>query len=636
MVSEEVGVLGLSDKELGITQQYLISLFSEKSLSKEDISQRLKEITGKNEWGVNPKLEEMENRAVKYLLALDFNPQEIFKTIRGRILNKQAADRINTAFGLFTDFLKMAEGFLDLQPIYYDNNKLWFAWDHEEYCYVPTDETNILNQLDRHIANTQATISLKTKSEILESIRRRARQREPKKPLNTWVQFKDKVIDIKTGESWEATPEYFFTCPVPHELGNTEETPILDKLIREWVVGGEQDESYIQTMYEIMAYSILQDQFLQRLFAFTGTGSNGKGCFLRVLVKLIGERNVTTTEIKQLAKNNFEASALYKKQAAIMGEVDVYDLSNTNLLKKLTGEDLIRYEFKGKTPFSENSFCTCFVATNSLPITPDKSIGFYRRWLLVEFPHEFKTGKDIIGDLPEEEYCNLCLKLVKIAKGLYDKKEFTNEGNFQNRKERYEERSNPIVHFISNFCKDTIGEDTRFSEFYRDFIMYLREHRIREITKRQTSKMLKQEGYIVEKGNYDREDGTRSKALFIQDLVLLYKLRPVETQKNQESSSIPIKEMNRKHGSYGSHGSQEVSSVQNPNQTFINPIIEKIEDFGNFEDWSYIKIKLLELIKHKGKYPIQKLIDRYGSGFVDKMIQDGEVMENPAGFLQVL
>ena len=66
-----------------------------------------------------------------------------------------------------------------------------------------------------------------------------------------------------------------------------------------------------------------------------------------------------------------------------MGEVDTYDLTNTNLLKQLAGEDLIRFEFKGKTPFSEKSNTTCFIASNSLPVTPDRSNGFYRRNLIL-------------------------------------------------------------------------------------------------------------------------------------------------------------------------------------------------------------------------------------------------------------
>jgi hypothetical protein len=35
----------------------------------------------------------------------------------------------------------------------------------------------------------------------------------------------------------------------------------------------------------------------------------------------------------------------------------------------------MRFEFKGKGSFTEESITTCLIATNSMPTTPDKSMG---------------------------------------------------------------------------------------------------------------------------------------------------------------------------------------------------------------------------------------------------------------------
>jgi len=401
-----------------------------------------------------------------------------------------------TFFNAETNFLIVAKKFIKKYPFFYDKNKIWWIWNKERCCYEIVDEIDICNAVDSLTAlpNTNPTI----KNELIEALRRVGRLNIPKEPKKTWVQFKDTIVDAKTGETFKAVPEYFICNPIPWSVGETEDTPTMDKFFRDWVIKeGVQDESYVKTLYEILAYAGLQHQFMQRLFALTGSGSNGKGTFFKLIEKFYGEENICSTELKLLSSNIFESSALYKKLICEVGEVDSYDLKNTNLLKKLTGEDLMRYGFKGKTSFTAKSGTTIFVATNALPITPDKSMGYYRRWLIVDFPYIFEVGRDIISEIPEIEFNNLAKKCVRILKELYEKKQFTNEGNTEQRTIRYEERSNPIMKFVENECTEDPEEYIILQEFYKRFNDYLKEKRLRLMTTRMISYALRNEGFIV-------------------------------------------------------------------------------------------------------------------------------------------
>ncbi len=392
--------------------------------------------------------------------------------------------------------LKQSEEFVKIQPLFYDKAQLWWMWNFEKFCYERVDDIDLLNGISRALKID--TTNSKNKTEILNGLKQIGRQHIPKEAKETWIQFKDKIVDVKTGEEFKATPEYFITNPIPYGIGKTEDTPIMDKLFSEWIIMKDvQDKSYVDTLYEMIAYASLSHQFLQRLFALHGTGSNGKGCYLKIVEKFLGEDNICTSELKILSSKQFESSALYKKQACIMGEVDVYDMQNTNLLKKLTGEDMIRYEFKGKTPFKEKSATTCFIATNSLPVTPDQSPAYYRRWLIVDFPHIFKVGRDVIAEIPEEEYRNLAKKVIRICKELYEKKGFTNEGDVEERMKRYEARSNPLMRFMELEAEEDPEEHTIFSVFYKRLIEYLKENRLRTMTKRAVTSALRNEGFQV-------------------------------------------------------------------------------------------------------------------------------------------
>ena len=432
-------------------------------------------------------------------------------------LKKQVLDLINQ--GVFhDDKIKIekadifsrrgqAETFHKENPFYYDEAGLFWMWDAREKKYARNDEVALLNSINDKL--NIDTISSRSKVEIVNALRQVGRLHKPKTIPKHCIQFKSKIVDVKTGEEFDATHEFFATNPIPWELGDSEDTPTIDKYFREWVFKeGVQEESYVQTLYEIIAFASTNDQFMQRLIALCGLGLNGKGTYLKILSKFIGDDNICTSELKQLVNNNFETSALYKKLVCIMGEVDAYDLQNTNLLKKLSGEDKIRYEFKGKTPFSEESGTTCIMATNSLPVTPDHSLGFYRRWLVVDFPNQFKVGKDVLGDIPDQEFKNLARKVIRILKGMYQCPAFTNEGDMPTRIKKYEERSNPIMRFIEDCCVENPEGHTTLKYFSAVFNRYLQEHRLRTMTIRAISTALRKEGFDVKGKRIITKKGT--------------------------------------------------------------------------------------------------------------------------------
>ena len=388
-----------------------------------------------------------------------------------------------------------AKQFYKDQPYFYDNVKTFHLWNKEDKFWETCDEIDMLYKLKINIPNAD-TINGKTKSEIITALKQVGRNKKPKDAPKTWLQFKNKIIDIVSGEEFEPSPKYYTTNPIPWDISDNPSTPMIDKLIKEWVVDNiSQDKTYIKTMKEIIAYSICSDQFLQRMFAFCGAGMNGKGTFIKLLTKFIGNKNYCASDIKVLSTNNFESSALYRKLACIMGEVDASDLKNTNTIKKLSGEDDMRFEFKGKGSFTEESITTCLIATNSMPTTPDKSMGFYRRWLIVDFPHQFSVKRDLIGQIPDWEFENLGRCCLNLLKEMQETNQLTNEGDLKEREARFEERSNPIVKFIEDECEEDMHSRIELRDFYNAFNNYLKSKHLRTISPKVIAKMLKEEGF---------------------------------------------------------------------------------------------------------------------------------------------
>jgi len=377
-----------------------------------------------------------------------------------------------------------------VHPFFYDVSKIWWLWDKTNYFWKIVDETDILNMVK---SNSKAnTISSKEKTEILEVMKQYGRLKIPQNIESSWVQFKNLVIDIKTGEEFTATPEYFVTNPIPWALHKERfhETPIMDKIFEEWV-----GKDYVKMLYEILAYCLIPDYPIHRLFCLIGGGMNGKSCFLRLLKNFIGENNITATELDNLLNSRFEVTRLHRKLVCIMGETNFTEISKTSIIKKLTGQDTIGFEYKNKTPFEGENYAKILIATNNLPSTTDKTIGFYRRWLIVDFPNIFSEEKDILKTIPKEEYEILAVKSLSILKDLLEKRSFSKEGSIEDRERKYEEKSDPMEKFIKEMAiiTDAEGSIPKW-EFEKTLNEWLVENRHRKMFDKTIAKKMKEKG----------------------------------------------------------------------------------------------------------------------------------------------
>ena len=395
---------------------------------------------------------------------------------------KEKAEKIKDIFSRQGQADKLTE----IQPLFYDKTGMFWLWNIQETRWEIVDEIDVLNMISE--TTYEDTISSKNRTEILNALKQKGRLNIPKPIKRTWIQFKDKIYDIENGESFEATPEYFVTNPIPWNVSGSPETPTMDKIFKEWV-----GEPYIPLLYEILAYSLIPDYPINRLFCFIGSGMNGKSKFLDLLQKFIGMDNVCSTELDTLLTSRFEVTRLHKKLVCLMGETNFNEMSKTSILKKLTGGDIIGFEYKNKNPFEDHNYAKIIIATNNLPTTTDKTIGFYRRWCIIDFPNSFSEKKNILNDIPEEEYNNLAYNSIVVLNKLLNKREFTNEGTVEERAEKYESKSNFLAKFLELFIEEDFNEWITKNDFYKKFKEWCKENKHREMSETSLASVMKKQ-----------------------------------------------------------------------------------------------------------------------------------------------
>lgn len=431
---------------------------------------------------------------------------------------------------MFVDYLSIAEQFVKDHPIYYDNNKVWWSWNSKLYRWEITDEINIINAIKKAFGSIGINyVKSDVQSQILNSLKLVGREYKLIPIKESWVQFRDTIVDLKTGEEFPAEPCYHITNPIPWRLGKEEDTPVIDKLLEEWV-----GELWKPTLYEILAYSLIPSYPLHRIFCLNGAGLNGKGTFLNLLARFVGYSNITSTELDLLTGSRFETAKLYKKLVCMMGETNFSVLKKTSILKRLTGQDVMGFELKGKNPFDDLNYAKIIIATNQLPITSDKTFGFYRRWLTVDFVNQFSEKRDVLAEIPLVEFENLGRKCLRVLGELLVRREFTNEGDIEERRARYEERSNPIKRFISGECVVNIDDSVEFWKFFESLTSFLNEVGYPSLTKISVSKLLKLEGFDIVTKNVEKGDGEWTSRRVIEGLRFKDKLEDYSVKKTHE------------------------------------------------------------------------------------------------------
>ena len=411
--------------------------------------------------------------------------EEVEKDLHVKIQTEAA----NKVLAGIVDKIHLAEEFIQLIPMYYDDNGIFWMFDNINLYWRMVDDIEIFNWI--HNAAYVNIIKSSERTEILNALKQVSRKNKPQELGDKCIQFRKEIVDLSTGDRFLATSKYFCTNPLPWKLSRYTDTPNLDKLFSDWVRPAD-----VPLLYEIIAFCMIRCYFIERIFCLHGSGSNGKSEFRKILRKFLGNNNVSSTSLDTLLNSRFEPAKLHNKLMCEMGETNLSSLENTQLIKRLvSGKDLVGIEYKNKKPFDFINYAKMVISTNNLPPTDDKTDGFYRKWSIIDFPNTFSDDKDVFSQIPDSEYECLATKCLYIADNLLKKRSFSSDGTFEQRREKYESLSNPIEKFIREFVdeEDPDGDIPKW-DFEKRLNGWLKDNKIRSFSSIMIAKCMKRKG----------------------------------------------------------------------------------------------------------------------------------------------
>ena len=410
-----------------------------------------------------------------------------------------------------TNRQRLAEAFKEYRPYFYDINDNFYLWNHQKNCYEVVQFSHFLKTLKKITKEKEINWGFSLLWGEFERCLKITGDTPETLPKEC-IQFKNKIINLKTGEEFEATPKYYCINVIPHNIGISMQTPLIDKMLGEWV-----NKENVEGIKENIAFSMLRYYPIRRFFILYGGGANGKTSFMNFKINVLGENNCVATDLDLLLNNRFEAYRVYQKLYCVSGELSTELLQKTDVLKRLTGDDIMRIEQKFKNAFDMRNYAKFDFATNTLPEIEEDTKAIWDRLILVMFPNIFTEKKNPILNIPEEEYENLCSWCVSFLKKLLSQEEysFKLDRPFEEKRDLYKGYSEPIRVFLKeNFIED-LNSEYPMHKFCEEFNAFLSEKNLRSLRKSIIKGMLRRKGFKTNILPYNKSDGTSTMWSFI-------------------------------------------------------------------------------------------------------------------------
>lgn len=335
--------------------------------------------------------------------------------------------------------------------------------------------TNDITEIERRILQAIPTLKRNQRAEVLELIRINAPQRDVMD--KRYICVKNGILNIYTRQLLDFTPDMIFTSQIATNYNPDAYSEDLANVLNKVAC----NDQMIKTQIEEMVACCIARHPLGMCFILTGDGSNGKSTILDCMKSMLGKRNYSSLDFKDL-NHQFRASALYGKLANIGDDIGSGYIDDSSMFKKIATGETVTLEKKGRDAFETELHSTLIYACNEIPKINDKTNGLLRRLMLISFDAEFSINdkdydpniKDKLMSADSLEYL-LKLAVDRLLILENTSRRFTMSKRSAELKSEYNAIINPLIAWLDDVggvdwinCKDTKTVYLNYNAWCRD------------------------------------------------------------------------------------------------------------------------------------------------------------------------
>lgn len=284
-----------------------------------------------------------------------------------------------------------------------------------------------------------------------------------------WINFRNGMYDPILQIMHPHEPEYYSINQVPHEYDPDAEYhgTVAEKFL-EGVFPDAQDR---EMFLAFCGYCMTADTSLQKFMIIIGVPGSGKSTAINLLIDAVGAENASCITLQDL-NERFTPTELLGKLLNACADLPKKALDQVDAIKRITGEDLVKGEYKGGKVFAFRSYAKLIFSANEMPVNLDeKSDAFYRRMLSIEV---MQKG-EVIPDLKEGLACSMpgfIRECVAALTRLYTTRREIDSPNSKRLVHEYHRESDNVQAFLDDRIERKQGERIERPELYKLYESY--------------------------------------------------------------------------------------------------------------------------------------------------------------------
>lgn len=311
-----------------------------------------------------------------------------------------------------------------------------------------------------------------------------------------FIAFNNGIYDLVEDTLNPFSPEIVVTNKIPWDYVVDAYDELTDKTLNKLACNDPDIRALLE---ECIGYCMYRRNELGKAFILTGEKSNGKSTYLKMVKNVLGDKNISALDLKELG-DRFSTAMMFNKLANIGDDIgdDFLQGSQVAIFKKVVTGEMIKAERKGLDPFEFTPYTKLLFSANDIPRMRDKTGAVLRRLEIIPFNASFtKDDPDfdskIVDKLTSQDASEYLVNIaVKALQRVRTMDEFTKSERVEKEREEYRIENNPILGFIAEVGKDDIVNEST-TDVYKRYQVYCADASMQPLSKAIFSKQINRE-----------------------------------------------------------------------------------------------------------------------------------------------
>lgn len=272
------------------------------------------------------------------------------------------------------------------------------------------------------------------------------------------INFQDGMFDIKSKQLLPHDPKYMSTVQIPAKYKDIQaapnNAPVFDNYLNTLLNGDDHLKEILLECIGLILSNIEGSKTKTALF-LVGEGNTGKSQIKKVVEELLGSKNYSSIDMKDL-HNRFGKAAIHGKRLVGCNDMSYKNIEEMDTFKQITGGDSISLEFKFGATINYRYRGFVWFNCNNLPtFGGDKGEWVYARMLPIVCKNVIPKEKrdPMLFDKMMLEKNTIIKKALEALDRLIEKNfDIERTEEMKQILKRYETTNNTLLSFISECC----------------------------------------------------------------------------------------------------------------------------------------------------------------------------------------